>query len=230
MNLSATIFKIFHLNLNWLGQLNFLVQLEEASWTSELNFSSAAFNQDYPDQNRLNRYWGAVEPVWLWPVSRRSVRAVFLHPCQPCQVTLQLFQPRRSVRSRNSFFSAVQHFFGRPVTSAQHLLTFVALGISAALINAMSGRVSHFLEHLFRILCITFSAFTVWRICFLLRSRVRNLNFWRFPSDRFWHSDRTGQKRLNRPLEGGWTGPVDQLNCLFICRSPSIPSLQPFSP
>jgi hypothetical protein len=32
---------------------------------------------------------------------------------------------------------------------------------SAALINAMSGRVSHFLEHIFRNLCSTFSAFTV---------------------------------------------------------------------
>jgi hypothetical protein len=59
------------------------------------------------------------------------------------------FQPRSS------------SFFGRPVTSAQHLLTFMALGISAALINAMSGRVSHFLEQLFRNLCSTFSAFTV---------------------------------------------------------------------
>jgi hypothetical protein len=40
-------FKI-HSKLNWLGQLNFLVQLEEASRTSELNFSSAAFNQILP--------------------------------------------------------------------------------------------------------------------------------------------------------------------------------------
>jgi hypothetical protein len=33
MNFSAKIFfkKTFHLKLNWLGQLNFLVQLEEAS-------------------------------------------------------------------------------------------------------------------------------------------------------------------------------------------------------
>jgi hypothetical protein len=60
-----------------------------------------------------------------------------------------------------AFSAAQQFFFGRPVTSAQHLLTFVALGISAALINVMSGRVSHFLEHLFRNLRGTFSAFTV---------------------------------------------------------------------
>jgi hypothetical protein len=78
-----------------------------------------------------------------------SGHAVAFSAAQQCQVAQQFFLSRAAV------------FFGRPVTSAQHLLTFVALGISTALINAMSGRVNHFLEHLFRILCSTFSAFTV---------------------------------------------------------------------
>jgi hypothetical protein len=85
-----------------------------------------------------------------------------------CPVTAELqcqgaqkFFLGHPVTSAQQCQAAQQFFLGRPVTSAQLLLTFVALGISAALINAMSGRVSHFLEHLFRILRSNFSAFIV---------------------------------------------------------------------
>jgi hypothetical protein len=96
---------------------------------------------------------------------------------QQCQGAQKFFWvvrslPRSSVSPHNFFLGcpvtsaqqcqATQKFFiGRPVTSAQLFLFFLAHGIFAVLINAMSGRVSHFLEHLFRILCSTFSAFTV---------------------------------------------------------------------
>jgi hypothetical protein len=71
---------------------------------------------------------------------------------QQCQAAQQFFLGC-PVTSAQQCQAAQQFFLGRPVTSAQHLLTFVALGISAALINAMSGRVSHFFWNTFSETC-----------------------------------------------------------------------------
>jgi hypothetical protein len=69
---------------------------------------------------------------------------------------------------------------GRPVTFAQHLLTFVALGISAALINAMSGRVSHFFGTPFQKPAQYFFSFYCLKNPLFTAQTVRNLIFFGF--------------------------------------------------
>jgi hypothetical protein len=151
--------------------------------------------------------------------------------------------PRRNVRARRNlfrlsghilaarqFFFAVrshprssvlaQIFFGRAVFSfavRSHLRRtfwlFVAHGISAV--------------HRFRIPHSTFLAFTVWRICFLLRSRVRNLNFFSvfpLPFLALWPH---WSEAVEPAHGGGWAGPEDQLNCLYIYLSLPFSSLTP---
>jgi hypothetical protein len=82
---------------------------------------------------------------------------------------VQLFRSLRSklsfaVRSHPSSSLLVQKFFlrsfffCRPVSSTQNLFDFCGFLESVALINVMSGRVSYFLEQLFRNLRSTFSA------------------------------------------------------------------------
>jgi hypothetical protein len=73
-------------------------------------------------------------------------------------------------------------FLGRPVTSTQLLLTFVALGISASLINAMSGRVTHFFGTPFQNPAQYFFSFYCWKnLLFTAQSRLKFKFFGIFP-------------------------------------------------
>jgi hypothetical protein len=53
------------LNFSLEAQLAWPAELSSSAGGGQLNFSLADFNQDLPGRNRLNQYWGPVEPVWF---------------------------------------------------------------------------------------------------------------------------------------------------------------------